>query len=96
MDPYPYLANWGMSREQFKHDIENDLTIETGWQKNDTGYWYVHSDGSYPKDKYEKITAHSMEQLKVKFGSDFERQRILLILILTLSIQAKSRFRLLI
>ncbi|HGP9369105.1 TPA: N-acetylmuramoyl-L-alanine amidase LytA, partial [Streptococcus pneumoniae] len=35
--------------------IENGLTIETGWQKNDTGYWYVHSDGSYPKDKFEKI-----------------------------------------
>lgn len=29
--------------------------VETGWQKNDTGYWYVHSDGSYPKDKFEKI-----------------------------------------
>ncbi|HET2589094.1 TPA: N-acetylmuramoyl-L-alanine amidase LytA, partial [Streptococcus pneumoniae] len=55
VDPYPYLAKWGISREQFKHDIENGLTIETGWQKNDTGYWYVHSDGSYPKDKFEKI-----------------------------------------
>ena len=29
--------------------------VETGWQKNDKGYWYVHSDGSYPKDKFEKI-----------------------------------------
>lgn len=29
--------------------------IESGWQKNDTGTWYVHSDGSYPKDKFEKI-----------------------------------------
>ncbi|HGK0146637.1 TPA: N-acetylmuramoyl-L-alanine amidase LytA, partial [Streptococcus pneumoniae] len=55
VDPYPYLAKWGISREQFKYDIENGLTIETGWQKNDTGYWYVHSDGSYPKDKFEKI-----------------------------------------
>ncbi|MDS5353563.1 autolysin, partial [Streptococcus pneumoniae] len=55
VDPYPYLAKWGISREQFKHDIENGLTIETGWQKNDTGYWYVHSDGSYPKDKFEKV-----------------------------------------
>ncbi|HEW1296581.1 TPA: N-acetylmuramoyl-L-alanine amidase family protein [Streptococcus pneumoniae] len=47
VDPYPYLASWGISREQFKHDIENGLTIETGWQKNDTGYWYVHSDGNW-------------------------------------------------
>ncbi|CIX25849.1 peptidoglycan recognition protein family protein [Streptococcus pneumoniae] len=47
VDPYPYLAKWGISREQFKHDIENGLTIETGWQKNGTGYWYVHSDGNW-------------------------------------------------
>ncbi|HGQ8162612.1 TPA: autolysin, partial [Streptococcus pneumoniae] len=46
---------WGISREQFKQDIENGLRAATGWQKNGTGYWYVHSDGSYPKDKFEKI-----------------------------------------
>ena len=55
VDPYPYLAKWGVSREQFKRDIENGLGAETGWQKNDTGYWYVKEDGSYPKDKFEKI-----------------------------------------
>ena len=55
IDPYPYLAKWGISREKFKQDIENGLTIEAGWQQNDTGTWYVHSDGSYPKDKFEKV-----------------------------------------
>jgi len=55
VDPYPYLAKWGISREQFKQDIENGLSVEAGWKKNDTGYWYVRSDGSYPKDKFEKI-----------------------------------------
>ena len=55
VDPYPYLASWGISREQFKNDIENGLEIKTGWQKNDAGYWYVRSDGSYPKDQFEKI-----------------------------------------
>ncbi|MDT5443026.1 N-acetylmuramoyl-L-alanine amidase family protein, partial [Streptococcus pneumoniae] len=55
VDPYPYLASWGISREQFKQDIENGLRAATGWQKNGTGYWYVHSDDSYPKDKFEKI-----------------------------------------
>ena len=55
VDPYPYLASWGISRSQFKHDIENGLTIEKGWQKNDSGYWYVRSDGSYPKEQFEKI-----------------------------------------
>lgn len=55
VDPYPYLASWGISREQFKNDIENGLEIKTGWQKNDAGYWYVCSDGSYPKEQFEKI-----------------------------------------
>ena len=55
VDPYPYLASWGISREQFKHDIENGLEIKKGWQKNDNGYWYVRLDGSYPKDQFEKI-----------------------------------------
>lgn len=55
VDPYPYLAKWGISREQFKHDIENGLSIEASWKKNDAGYWYVRSDGSYPKDQFEKI-----------------------------------------
>nr|DAS59816.1 MAG TPA: peptidoglycan hydrolase [Caudoviricetes sp.] len=26
-----------------------------GWQENSTGWWYVRSDGSYPKEKFEKI-----------------------------------------
>ena len=55
VDPYPYLASWGISREQFKHDIENGLEIKKGWQNNDKGYWYVRSDGSYPKEQFEKI-----------------------------------------
>ena len=55
VDPYPYLASWGISREQFKHDIENGLEVKKGWQKNDKGYWYVRSDGSYPKEQFEKI-----------------------------------------
>lgn len=55
VDPYPYLASWGISREQFKHDIENGLDVEAGWKQNTTGYWYVREDGSYPKEKFEKI-----------------------------------------
>lgn len=55
VDPYPYLAKWGISRSQFKHDIEHGLVVEPGWKKNDTGYWYVRSDGSYPKEQFEKI-----------------------------------------
>ncbi|MBZ1354009.1 N-acetylmuramoyl-L-alanine amidase family protein [Streptococcus sp. LPB0406] len=55
VDPYPYLASWGISRSQLKHDIENGLTVEKGWKQNATGYWYVREDGSYPKEKFEKI-----------------------------------------
>ena len=55
VDPYPYLAKWGISRSQFKHDIEHGLVVEPGWKKNDTGYWYVRSDGSYPKEQFEHI-----------------------------------------
>ena len=55
VDPYPYLASRGISREQFKHDIEHGLVFEPGWKKNDTGYWYVKEDGSYPKEQFEKI-----------------------------------------
>lgn len=55
VDPYPYLASWGISRSQFKHDIENGLVVEKGWKQDTTGYWYVREDGSYPKEKFEKV-----------------------------------------
>ena len=55
VDPYPYLASWGISREQFKRDIENGLEFKEGWQKNETGWWYQNSDGSYPANKWQKV-----------------------------------------
>ena len=55
VDPYPYLASWGISREQFKRDIENGLEFKEGWQKNETGWWYQNSDGSYPTNKWQKV-----------------------------------------
>lgn len=55
VDPYPYLAKWGISRDQFKHDIENGLEFKEGWQKNATGWWYQNSDGSYPTNKWQEI-----------------------------------------
>lgn len=56
VDPYPYLASWGISREQFKHDIENGLEeIKEGWHSNSKGWWYQNSDGSYPANKWQKI-----------------------------------------
>lgn len=29
--------------------------VQAGWRKNDTGWWYVRSDGSYPKAQWELI-----------------------------------------
>ena len=56
VDPYPYLAKWGISREQFKHDIENGFEeIKEGWHSNSKGWWYQNSDGSYPTNKWQKI-----------------------------------------
>ena len=56
VDPYPYLAKWGISREQFKHDIENGLEeIKEGWHSNSKGWWYQNSDRSYPTNKWQKI-----------------------------------------
>ena len=55
VDPYPYLASWGISREQFKRDIENGLEFKEGWQKNEIGWWYQNSDGSYPANKWQKV-----------------------------------------
>jgi gametolysin len=58
VDPYPYLAKWGISREQFKYDIEHGLEqkeIKEGWHQNSTGWWYQNSDGSYPTNKWQKI-----------------------------------------
>ena len=55
VDPYPYLSKWGISREQFKHDIEHGLDFKEGWQKNSKGWWYQNKDGSYPTDKWQLI-----------------------------------------
>lgn len=55
VDPYPYLAKWGISREQFKHDVEHGLDFKEGWQKNSKGWWYQNKDGSYPTDKWQLV-----------------------------------------
>lgn len=55
MDPYPYLAKWGISCEQFKRDIEKGLEFKEGWQKNSIGWWYQKADGSYPSDNWFKV-----------------------------------------
>ena len=55
VDPYPYLAKWGISREQFKHDVEHGLDYKEDWEKDSTGWWYQLKDGTYPKNKGFKV-----------------------------------------
>lgn len=55
VDPYTYLESWGISKSQFKKDIENGVNRVDTWRKNSTGWWYEYSDGSYPKNKWLKI-----------------------------------------
>lgn len=55
VDPYPYLESWGITKAQFKKDIENGIGGTEGWKKNDTGWWYEYSDGTYPKEQFKKI-----------------------------------------
>lgn len=35
--------------------LSGGKTVEPGWKKNATGWWYVHADGSYPVSQWEKI-----------------------------------------
>lgn len=55
VDPYPYLESWGISKSQFKKDIENGINHTEGWKKNSTGWWYEYTDGTYPKNQFKKI-----------------------------------------
>lgn len=48
---------WQYSSNPYDKNIVliDDEESKPEWKHNDTGYWYVKEDGSYPKDKFEKI-----------------------------------------
>ena len=48
---------WQYSSNPYDKNIVllDDEEAKPGWKQNDTGYWYVREDGSYPKEKFEKI-----------------------------------------
>lgn len=50
---------WQYSSNPFDKNIvlldDEETEIDSGWKKNDTGFWYVRSDGTYPKEQFEKI-----------------------------------------
>ena len=54
VDPYPYLESWGIGREQFKHDIENGIELETGWVQSANG-WQYRDDNGLVKNNWKEI-----------------------------------------
>ena len=48
---------WQYSSNPYDKNIVllDDEEAKPEWKQNDTGYWYVKEDGSYPKEKFEKI-----------------------------------------
>ena len=49
---------WQYSSNPYDKNIvllDDDEEAKAEWKENDIGWWYVRSDGSYPKDKFEKI-----------------------------------------
>lgn len=48
---------WQYSSNPYDKNIVliDDEEAKPEWKQNDTGYWYVREDGSYPKEKFEKI-----------------------------------------
>lgn len=54
VDPYPYLAKWGIGREQFKHDIENGIEQEIGWVQSANG-WQYRDDNGLVKNNWKEI-----------------------------------------
>ena len=50
VDPYPYLASWGIGREQFKNDIENGIEQEFGWVQSANGWQYRDENGLVKND----------------------------------------------
>ena len=48
---------WQYSSNPYDKNIVllDDEEVNPEWKQNDTGYWYVKEDGSYPKEKFEKI-----------------------------------------
>ncbi len=48
---------WQYSSNPYDKNIVllDDEEAKPEWKQNDTGYWYVREDGSYPKEKFEKV-----------------------------------------
>ena len=50
---------WQYSSNPFDKNIvlvdDEETEIDSGWKRNDKGWWYVNPDGSYPTNKWQKV-----------------------------------------
>lgn len=49
---------WQYSSNPFDKNIvllDDDVSVDMGWKRNDKGWWYVNADSSYPTNKWQKI-----------------------------------------
>lgn len=49
---------WQYSSNPFDKNIvllDDEVSVDMGWKRNDKGWWYVNADGSYPTNKWQKI-----------------------------------------
>lgn len=53
IDPYPYLQKWGISKAQFKKDVENGFEVN-GWQ-NQNNHWQWLENGVKVKNQWKSI-----------------------------------------
>lgn len=53
IDPYPYLQKWGISKVQFKKDVENGFAVN-GWQ-NQNNHWQWLENGVKVKNQWKAI-----------------------------------------
>ncbi len=53
IDPYPYLQKWGISKAQFKADVENGFAVN-GWQ-NQNNQWQYLENGAKVKNQWKSI-----------------------------------------
>lgn len=54
VDPYPYLAKWGISRAQFKKDVEKGMSEKPQYYKQTGWYEFIQADTMYTSRSFGK------------------------------------------
>lgn len=54
-DPEPYLKKWGWTWNYFISYLKEEVQPLASWQRDEIGWWYKESDGSYPTECWKYI-----------------------------------------